>query len=1482
MEHQDDEYKGTMSTEDDHTNTLSRGAVSPSARLGGHETKWKRHQRLLYLFFSLLLLPVIGGSLWIEHSQYRLAETNIRDHGSHLAAAYANQIANRLNVQFTTLDFLASTLIGISANPWKPSTEVERIMHHYIELHPSIFAFNIQATDGNTILWSTTKQSSTPINSGDMFTPLPMNPDFLLGQEKYASRIGTHVLPMRFWVPATNGRTRYFVGSPYLLDRLLINNQPQLSHTYRFTVVDLRNNSVLGTWRDGRVVFTTQNDKTQTKPVDVSGYPFEIHVNWPPERIPDTYLKNAPLRWIWEIGTILLLGAAAVGIIVLFRHRERDAQRLKRLSEFNTMAAQVSQLIATAENEAHLLQNICGLSTRFGHLKLAWIGRPDEEKRIHCIASSGEVSYLDGLYVSVDSARAEGLGPAGQTWRDQIAHYYQSCAESPDLAPWQERAAQLGLRASASHPIFRGGKIWAIFNVYHGQPYVWDDEVKHLLDELAQNISRGLDRIDARKRERLLERKLQLSQSYQRALFEKNAAGIFLVDHNRIIRDVNTSLAEITGYSQAELVGQSTAMLHVDQEAFESFSPQHQALLAGKPWVHETLNLRRKDGKIIVVQILGSLVTLATDEAGILWSIVDVTLQQQAQDQILYQSLHDALTHLPNRRALDEYLPKAMARVQRQGSTLAVGMLDLDDFKPVNDNWGHEAGDRLLMQLAARLQSLIRETDFLVRLGGDEFVVVFENLEEGSTMIQLQSALDRLHQAVESPFELSEEIRAEVGMTLGVALYPYDAKDGDSLIRLADAAMYQAKEHKHDRQQWWRHGVIKVEPAEQEKQLDAYSDEAISLLEKTQPYLQRVLSEFVNAFYSELAVEPQARSILNTLSDVEMQGLKQSQYRHLKFMLDPATTRDQVLERAKRVGEVHVLVGVRPILLTQGISLYRRLLNEHLSQALLPARDRYRLLITVDTRLQDDLHVELDIEDQILTKYFRLTSAPMPPQGIPWLEASAAEITWIGALPGIQAAMLLQLVPNGSFSVITHSGPQAHSIAELFSRPDKRPLIDPGSSRGVGICAQAWRSRQIFTSAALSLDPRYRAWHDTPILSKARSALSVPIINANGQCEAVIALLGAYPSQFESQVMQQFAIGLKQRWEQIWTRCGSKPPVIPEQDAEKLRQRLFDNGLEMQVQPIIDLRTGRLVKVEALARLNMEDGKALSPGFFLALLSEAELNRLFCIGLDSTLSHLVAWDAQGLHIDITINLPPCALLDDKSPTWVQAALQKHGIAPERLTLELLETQSIDLVQRNEVINQLLSLGIQLAIDDLGSGYSSLQRLSSIPFQTIKIDQGLLIQVRDKPIQTIGLISSIIQMGRDLNLVVVVEGLEDAGMIEMAAILGAQNGQGYALAKPMAADHMISWQAQFKLPITIGSIHTYLGALTYHWWFIHHEHHVHPVDELTCPLTQFLSEQNLQVSEVANWHKQIHADPGDAATSALLTGYLIDCIKNKSI
>ena len=160
----------------------------------------------------------------------------------------------------------------------------------------------------------------------------------------------------------------------------------------------------------------------------------------------------------------------------------------------------------------------------------------------------------------------------------------------------------------------------------------------------------------------------------------------------------------------------------------------------------------------------------------------------------------DPLTGLPNRKAFTEQLKPALRRARRQDRLLVVGLLDLDDFKPVNDRYGHAAGDALLREVGQRLRAGLRATDLAARLGGDEFAFLLEDLQNFDA---LETTMRRIETAVFTPFVLSDGTAIEVRASVGVTVYPFDEGEGDELLRHADQAMYIVKGKKSRRKRFW-------------------------------------------------------------------------------------------------------------------------------------------------------------------------------------------------------------------------------------------------------------------------------------------------------------------------------------------------------------------------------------------------------------------------------------------------------------------------------------------------------------------------------------------------------------------------------------------------------------------------------------------------------------------------------------------------------
>lgn len=824
----------------------------------------------------------------------------------------------------------------------------------------------------------------------------------------------------------------------------------------------------------------------------------------------------------------------------------------------------------------------------------------------------------------------------------------------------------------------------------------------------------------------------------------------------------------------------------------------------------------------------------------------------------------DMLTALPNRLALEEHLPEAIARARRHGSSVAVGVIDLDDFKPVNDQLGHKGGDELLRRLSRELLQGLREADFIARLGGDEFVVVLEDLEAGRELSQLDAALERLHRAVERPFELGGATVASIDMTMGVALYPGDGDEPELLLRKADAAMYQAKQTKRGRTQWWRRGV--ATPAEQsaEVSFDAFGSEARELMQIPTPHLQVVAEQFSGSFYGELQAHPETAAVLACLSQSEFHALAHKQSAHLRFLLDAQTTAASVREAAQRLGLVHALIGLSGAWMTRAMGLYRDLLRAHLDAALLTARTRYRTLRAAEARLQLDIESQLQAMQSVLDQYQMLLARPMD-GGALAADWTKTELDALAHLPGMRAAAVVRPDAQNRLVIERAAGERSDALIESHRARDLYPVLDPRDIRGRGLVATTWMTDCQQQTSAYRLETRAQPWQALMQEFGIRSGVTIPV-HRHGAVHAVLMLFGAYPHQFASGWMHTWRLSLQNRWDQMTRAVHGRWHAIDTSQAAQVRSLLYGGGVEMFVQPVVSLSTGALAKVEALARLRTPDGALLTPGQFLPALGEADLDSLFRQGLKQGLEHVRRWREENLAIELSINLAPSSLVHPDCARWVVAALRDAQVAPSHLTLELLESQVLETGAVDEAISRLAATGVKIAMDDLGSGFSNLKRLADLPFDVIKVDQNIIKDLARDPVKALSLIRTVVQIGQDLERDVVAEGLEDAAAIEAATLLGCGFGQGYGLARPMPAQALAQWINTQPFRGSAGcDLRSWLGALAHQWMLMHDPLHLRqPGGLASCPITRFLNAQGVRDREVLDVHARIH---GDALASA---------------
>ncbi|WP_294567406.1 bifunctional diguanylate cyclase/phosphodiesterase [uncultured Arthrobacter sp.] len=642
--------------------------------------------------------------------------------------------------------------------------------------------------------------------------------------------------------------------------------------------------------------------------------------------------------------------------------------------------------------------------------------------------------------------------------------------------------------------------------------------------------------------------------------------GSLITDAAQDIVYANAAFTAITGYTSEELLGKNCRILQGPGSDRVTLAAMSSRLQRGETFRGNILNYRKNGSPFWNALTVSPL----RDDDGRITHFVsiqrDITAQVALQEELRFLALHDPLTGLPNRSGLEQRLGAAPA-----ATDVALGVIRFDNFRHVNETFGRDAGDALLREMAQRLKSNLRTTDFLARIGGDEFVLLIAGIDDAEAHRQIGSVAARLHRAVETSVPLGGGNSVDVGLSMGLALHRAGRDGFGDSRRRAEAALSDRPVEGSPGRQWWR----LAEPGD-----------------------------------------------------------------------------------------------------------------------------------------------------------------PVPHPGDP--------------------------------------SPHPEPGASATVQPPQSPAPQTG-------------------------DPA----------------------------------------------------------------PGPRGPA---------------GTLSLVLQPVVDLRTGEVDLLEALARVSIEGHPPMGPADFLPALAPRDVDQLFRDALEQALSHLARWDRSGRAFRVSVNLSPSTLLDPECAGWVASTLERHGIAPDRLVLELLETGAITSPVQVAALSNLRTLGVCLAMDDLGSGYSSLQRLSVLPFSAVKIDGALTAQLRTRPVRTLTILAMLVQMGRDLDWDVIIEGLEDAALTEAARILAPPFGQGYHLAPPLEPGDVPAWVEVFAPRGADGGLDTFLGALAYTWQFTRLRS-PHPGPQDQCPLTAFLDAHAEPGSPAFDWHGLQHGPAADAPEPG---ARLVDWLADRSI
>lgn len=761
-------------------------------------------------------------------------------------------------------------------------------------------------------------------------------------------------------------------------------------------------------------------------------------------------------------------------------------------------------------------------------------------------------------------------------------------------------------------------------------------------------------------------------------------------------------------------------------------------------------------------------------------------------DRLREFSLRDQLTGLPNKTALAHHLERAVPRALRADTPLVIGLLDFDRFKPVNDLFGHEAGDHVLREMARRLQVELRASDFLARLSGDEFVIVLEGVRDPVHV--LGPFLDRLHARLAQPVEIGD-LSWHCGVSLGLALWPNASMTNPAdVLSEADRALRESKLQKDQRTHWWSWASSGTAPAPRGAMPGAresmlYGGDGWPELTSLSEALQRDAAGVVSDFYGRLSRLPKTRMILDALTPAELQHLKSQQIQNLFTLAGAGLTEADHRMMALRVGRIHAMVGLdrEELVRSRGIlaaAVHSRLGRTAGSEAL-PVFNRR---LTRDLAYQTEAYQHLQDERQdVLLRVARLA----------WVSESYTDlihrvVELLGAHDEVAGCSIGRPDRLGVFRVEAASG----RILEKH-RAECEPGVEDAREGG-GLSGSAWRSGVVERCVNVATDPRMGPWRAIAMHEGLRSSAAIPLCQPGHPPMAILTLHSAFPGGYSSadqiaftdllQMVLAFAVG------RIANQQG-QTSAIPYATRQQWATLLRSGALQMYCQPILDLKTGRVTKVEMLARL-FDGSRLLTPQEFFPALTSDDFFELYVRGLAQALSDRQLWLRSGIEIDVSVNLPSSALGDIRYFEATQRALATHGCPPGVLTLEILETDALPAdVDVPAELARFRALGVELAEDDLGAGHSSLSRLRELPFDWIKIDRSIVNLAGPNTSRVLNFIYQLTRLGHSLGKSVIVEGVEDDALFEAVVILGADAVQGYGIGRPMPAHELVEWMGR---------------------------------------------------------------------------------------
>ncbi len=294
---------------------------------------------------------------------------------------------------------------------------------------------------------------------------------------------------------------------------------------------------------------------------------------------------------------------------------------------------------------------------------------------------------------------------------------------------------------------------------------------------------------------------LKDSSEHASIVFQNSGNGIMLTDAEHTIIQVNPAFCRISGFAENEIIGKKPFILRSGEHDEIFYNHIWKVLELEGLWQGEICHRHRNGDLFYVWETISAVVNEQGEVSHYINNLADITEIKQQQKRLDDLANYDSLTELPNRHYLQANLTQATEMSKRRGDKVALLFIDLDKFKPINDDYGHKAGDNALAEIAHRLQNCVRTEDTAARIGGDEFVILMPKIKNRSV---IDAILNRIQKSLSAPIEVKPGTEVTIQASIGISIFPDDLKNKEGsavpfsenaeILELADQAMYEAKE----------------------------------------------------------------------------------------------------------------------------------------------------------------------------------------------------------------------------------------------------------------------------------------------------------------------------------------------------------------------------------------------------------------------------------------------------------------------------------------------------------------------------------------------------------------------------------------------------------------------------------------------------------------------------------------------------------------